>query len=132
MTFPHLRYDLVPHYLRGFFDGDGCVSATNKGVVNFTGMRPFLERVQHELNTRAMTAIGVRGCLARANKRADRHPDTAQLIYGGRRSLTAIYNLLYTGATRFLLRKHEKFLSLLPIRQLSVPAENAVKSVTAP
>lgn len=33
---PHLRSDLVRHYIRGYFDGDGCLCFTNKSFhINF-------------------------------------------------------------------------------------------------
>lgn len=33
---PHLRKDLIRHYIRGYFDGDGCFTFTNKSFhINF-------------------------------------------------------------------------------------------------
>ena len=66
----------------------------------------FLRRVQQELNDRTLTAIGIRGHLA-IGKHGN--PDLAQIFYGGRRTLVALYALLYQGGTRYLQRKHEIF-----------------------
>jgi predicted transcriptional regulator len=34
---PYLRADLIKHYIRGYFDGDGCLCFTNKSFcINFT------------------------------------------------------------------------------------------------
>lgn len=34
---PYLREDLIKHYIRGYFDGDGCLCFTNKSFnINFT------------------------------------------------------------------------------------------------
>ena len=46
---PHIREDLIPHFVRGYFDGDGCVSfneETKKYSVSFLGTEEFLNYIK--------------------------------------------------------------------------------------
>lgn len=58
ITFPyeHLSKDLIRHFIRGYFDGDGCISINKKNDVqlNITGNSIFISQIQdilvNELN----------------------------------------------------------------------------------
>lgn len=97
---------LVHHFIRGYFDGDGCVSINGKvhtnRVVNFVGTKHMLSEIQRRL--RGATFVG---CLRQKGK--NYAPEVWQLIYGGRNSCVAIADYLYRDATRWLPRKREKF-----------------------
>lgn len=51
-TFPTLPEDLIRHFVRGYFDGDGTVSIDKKGFLHagFSSTPVFLELLMRELN----------------------------------------------------------------------------------
>lgn len=88
LEFPVLHDDLLKHFIRGYFDGDGCICLSKK----------FLRAVQLTLIAQCdlnPTKIG---------KRNKIH----QLTYGGRLNVLKISTFLYEGATAWLDRKRTK------------------------
>jgi hypothetical protein len=115
-TFTHdwpdfLPPDLLRHYLRGYFDGDGWFSAQASNYVRksdggrgtnvhwgIVGSDAFCRAAQSFLVTTvsvAKTKIGKEG------------PGISRLVYGGNRQVARIYNLMYDDATIWLPRKRE-------------------------
>ena len=49
---PNLREDLVSHYIRGYFDGDGCISINNEKYNRITmiGTFDFLTELANKIN----------------------------------------------------------------------------------
>jgi len=51
LTFPKLDDDLISHFVRGYFDGDGSVSKPEKSIsVSIVGTKEFLEPIHDLLN----------------------------------------------------------------------------------
>lgn len=107
---------LIKHFLRGYFDGDGCVSITkrvdrvirgNSWRVQFTitGREEFVREYQNHL------------CEAiQLNKTALNRVKTnfaVSLHYNGINTVTRILNYLYEGSTIYMRRKYDKFLNLV-------------------
>lgn len=107
---------LIRHFLRGYFDGDGCVSITkrvdriirgNSWRVQFTitGREEFVKDYQNHL------------CEAiQLNKTALNKMKTnfaVSLHYNGINTVTRILNYLYEGSTIYMKRKYDKFLNLV-------------------
>lgn len=91
--------ELVHHFIRGYFDGDGSVSVNlEKGTysVSVLGTKKFLNQLRSYTNL-SMTKYDQKG-------------EAFALRYGGRQNLLKIYDYLYKDATIFLDRKREKFL----------------------
>ena len=92
---------LMRHFIRGYFDGDGCISGTTAGQFEITTEKVAVERMQ---------SILMEAChLGRTKLRFCRNAYT--LRYGGCRQLKRIYDYLYHDAHVFLDRKYDKFRS---------------------
>lgn len=58
MEIPNMRYELFPHFVRGFFDGDGCISS-DLSMCSFTGndsdfMLEIINRFDIKLSDKAI------------------------------------------------------------------------------
>lgn len=101
---------LIPHYLRGYFDGDGCFSkgspkGNKKGshCFDLCGSKPFLVECQRYL---------IEQCnLGKTKIREVR--TIHRLAYAGDLQVARIANLMYENATIYLPRKREKIAHLL-------------------
>lgn len=96
---------LVRHFIRGYFDGDGCVSYSSDKAkrkaykVGFVGTSDMCNNIMDILNTEAgMTKIKTSPC-----------GKALQFMWGGRINCKKVYNYLYSDATIYLDRKYEKF-----------------------
>lgn len=121
-------YELTPHFIRGYFDGDGCVwegkrykslikdSTQKSGTrirvihnVKFTvvGSIYFIDTLQNiivkQLGFRKTKLIGKKGV----------SPLYCQMEYSGRLQMKKFYDYIYKDSTVFLERKKDKFLSIL-------------------
>lgn len=100
-----LADDLVRHYFRGYFDGDGSFGVTtrNQAVATTVGTKPFLRNCRSYL----MSALGF-------SENRLRETGAAYLLtYGGNRQIKRLAHLLYDGAEVYLSRKREKIAHLL-------------------
>lgn len=99
--------DLVRHFIRGYFDGDGsvfismekhwrCGTITPVIHYRFAGTKEFLEAVRDEIN------LGGRITLTKKDH-------LYELAYKRRKKLFDFYKYLYKGATIWLPRKRDIF-----------------------
>lgn len=99
-----LPEDLLRHYLRGYFDGDGNFYIKGRQHrFNLLGQEPFLRDCQRYL----MASVSLR------KTKLERRIGCYALNYGGRLQLTRIVRFLYDDATTWLDRKREKVTHLL-------------------
>lgn len=115
--------ELMWDFIRGYFDGDGCVSAsdTTKKHITKTGE----EKVYHHWNIGFTIISKDRMILDEINEffikeGIDTHvyPDTRENFLVGTHSLEEvkkIYNKLYTTSNLYLQRKKEKFNKIMKI-----------------
>lgn len=109
-----LSKNLEHHFLRGFFDGDGCLSITHRSdraehsktyQFNIVGRKDVLSKIQEilcsELNI-ARTTLSERG-----------YSSVGVIHWSGRKVVTKIMNFLYQDATIFMKRKYNKYLELI-------------------
>lgn len=105
LKFPKLSKQLVSHFVRGYFDGDGCITNNNSGPsVEFIGTKDMLKTIQtifkrHD-KFRSVSKNGKVVCFWIASK-------------GGVKN---VYDYLYQEATVYLLRKKKRFEELLLIK----------------
>lgn len=110
ITFPDkiINPEFIRHFIRGYFDGDGCISVVdeNKPRVDFTsngdfiiGLKQFIEKT---LNI---------DC----NKIGQRHPDTAtrNMQLSGFYKTPIILDYIYKDANIFMNRKRNKYYEML-------------------
>ncbi len=102
-----LTQDLLGHYLRGYFDGDGSFRARRKSskapvlAWEVVGNEEFCLGVQRYL----IGTIGVRKTKLYVPKNS---PNIRKLRYGGRRQVSRSFFLMYGGATIWLFRQRNK------------------------
>ena len=109
-TEDQLPFYLIRHFIRGYFDGDGCLSywchTRKKGntrmrnyQVGFIGTFEFL--------------TGISNYFGKSLAFTSKDNKTYGLNIGGRVQVLTIMNHLYYDSTVFLDRKHDKYLELL-------------------
>jgi hypothetical protein len=117
LKFPILSKELIPHFLRGYFDGDGCIwQGQRKWMImpkrskiihnvktTFTGNINFIEQLRNVL----VENYGF------SNVKINNHyknKNSATLEYSGRNNAKKFYDLFYSECDDlFLIRKKEKF-----------------------
>jgi intein/homing endonuclease len=110
LKFPDIRDDLVPHFIRGYFDGDGSITSREKSYnFHIVGTKDFLEKC--------------RGYIGLSNTKLDHKGESYDLRYGGRKNAETIYEYLYEAATIFLERKHTEFIKCKLPSQLKATEE---------
>ncbi len=102
---PNIPQKLIRHFIRGYFDGDGCVCTDKSGKnlrLNILGTLSFLSEIHYVLRQNDIT-FG--------------RPHTNGNIYviegNGNQRAKKLYNYLYKRATRYLNRKKDKFDAVL-------------------
>ncbi len=107
LKFPKIKEQFLRHFIRGYFDGDGCISK-NTMQVSFSIVSAnfdFITEVQKNL---------IQNC--KLNKiKIGKYGSIYDLRYVGNLQGLRIYNYLYKDATRYLLRKKDKFEKILKI-----------------
>lgn len=116
LTFPKkIPKNLLHHFMRGYFDGDGCISISGKTYIFIiSGTKLFLEKytdiLYDKTNITKTRSWGMDGKAHHWRK-------------GGKQNIIKLYNFLYKDSTIFLKRKKDKFLFLI---DLPSTVENAV------
>lgn len=116
VKYPNIPIEIESHFMRGLFDGDGCISihkdkregkGGDRGQVNIcSGSKDFIEIYVDRL----ATYIGIK----KNNIRCPR--GTYYVIdWGGLSDVERIYNFFYENATVFLKRKKETFDKVMDI-----------------
>ena len=115
LKFPtYIKKPLMNHFIRGYFDGDGCICIRHRNDRGSNSLSYQLtitgkEDVMLEMQKHIIEATGV-------SKTKLGHPKNnfAKVVhYGGRKVVTKILDYLYKDATIFLERKHNKYLELV-------------------
>lgn len=90
--------NLQQHFIRGYFDGDGCVFSDGySNVINFVGTKHLLEGIQRVLNEEIGTSF------TKIQKKGNAY----QMSYGGYNNFTIIHRYLYNNSSVFLDRKYK-------------------------
>lgn len=107
LTFPSERQvprDLIRHFMRGYFDGDGCISGDKSPTFSVLGTPAFLDEYEkillHNCKNQSKT---------KRTHRKDWNNQTENIAYGGVNRVLEIYDFLYKDATIYLERKKERF-----------------------
>lgn len=107
LTFP--QYDIIPkelmsHFIRGYFDGDGCISVQQlvhsiRKHVSLLGTKEFLEGLVKE--------AGLTGTIVKKEKRTESNTYQIALTKGEGNKLL---DYMYKNASIYLQRKYDKYL----------------------
>ncbi len=107
LTFPTSKIvpnHLIHHFIRGYFDGDGCIHISGdkqRHSVSFVGTKDFLFKIQKVLNKN----IGL--TMTKLNQKSGQ--EAFQIQWGGKNNVKKFYKYLYKDATIWLDRKYNKF-----------------------
>ena len=98
---PHIREYLIPHFVRGYFDGDGCVSfneETKNSVVSVLGTPEVLEFIKYNTDISDIKIT-----------KDSRNSQAYCLTAGSILNILIFYNYIYKNATVYLDRKKQIF-----------------------
>ena len=113
LEFPTIKQELVHHFLRGYFDGDGSVSYNHEAKksfdFHFIGTESFV--------TEARRHIGL------SDTKLYKKGEAYDLRYGGVGNAKKLYDYLYQDANVYLARKHDVFLRAV----LSMPSSGETR-----
>ena len=115
---PNIDKSLMRHFIRGYFDGDGCFCSSNNssyynkingdvkkysyksGAWSLIGTEPFLKLLENYLDFH---------CTYSNSKTKE----MKYLSISGKNNLNKLYEFLYEDSNLYLTRKHNKFLDYL-------------------
>jgi len=102
LRLPNIDKTLMPHFLRGVFDGDGCFyhSEKHKSTISLIGSKAFLEDIRDFL----FNELGVVGSFSKS-KGSDR---IYTVYYSKKIYLNKIINYIYNKPNIYLKRKLDK------------------------
>ena len=106
LIFPEITSTLYSHFIRGYFDGDGCFHKSGKygGVVSFAGNLNFLNSLSKILSETLDIQL----------RPIEKRKSIGYLKYHSRADLQKIYNYLYKDKGVFYLdRKFSKYTDML-------------------
>lgn len=110
LEFPEINEIYLRDFIRGYFDGDGCVYISKNNALNISiiGTIKMLDEIMK---------IFTLNCQVNETKYDDRHPNKKNNIralrFGGNILVNRIYHYLYDDASVYLIRKRKIFLSIL-------------------
>lgn len=106
---PNLEKKLAPHFIRGYLDGDGCITRhMNKygsfdWTVKFVGTESLLEFIKEYIHDNNVATIN------KYHKRHEYH-EVKSLELGGNIQVEKFLDLIYKDATMYLDRKYDKYI----------------------
>lgn len=105
ILFPNwLNQELIRHFIRGYFDGDGCIHIhQNQLNISIVSTQEFNEHLQKTLKD-----INVNSQMYFPERYSD---NTCRLDFGGSRQVKRFCDWIYKDATIYLDRKYELFRS---------------------
>lgn len=112
LTFPtanQVPNHLIRHFIRGYFDGDGCITFKTgrrfkNPFIQIEGTKEFLESLRECLNSKG---IFVKTKLYKRHKR--RKANAYNFRIGVAKSVKAMYHLMYDESTFWMKRKRDRF-----------------------
>lgn len=99
LHFPNLNNNLIPHFIRGFMDGDGCISIKRKNnyiyySLSFTGTIDMMKKLKEILDV---------------NNKITFYRNAYALNIGKKKDVMRILDWIYKDANLFLQRKYNKY-----------------------
>lgn len=105
ICFPYwLDKSLYRHFIRGYFDGDGCISNSirdNSSSVSFIGNKRFMEQI-NEILKEELNIVIFKPYFAK-------NPNICTIKFGHNKTVSKIKDYLYKDSSFFLKRKYNKF-----------------------
>lgn len=96
---PIIPEDMYPHFVRGFFDGDGCISVSKQTQASFCCTNEeFLNGIKDKIGT---------GTIYKASK--NRNVPLYYLCFRSKKDLKTLYLYMYSSGGYKMSRKFKKF-----------------------
>jgi len=109
ITAPNLQKNLIKHFIRGYFDGDGSIYKNGK-ISNYNicicGTDELLKFIHNYFFINNLIKKNLK-----LEKRKPQHI-VSSIRYGGNNQVLNIMNHLYKDATRYLIRKYNIYQNL--------------------
>lgn len=104
LEFPCIDENLIHHFIRGYFDGDGSIGTYNNNkVFTIAGNKSFIEKLQFIL---------IKNCCLNKTKIKDtKNKNIGVFSYCGNIQNNRIKEFLYKDATIYMERKYDKFIN---------------------
>lgn len=102
---PNLEEDLMPHFIRGYFDGDGCILMSTRNTINITsGCLDMLEQLKTYLENKLDVTMKI--------YQDSRSTSTYRLCCNRQQESLNILKYLYNNSTdkNRLARKYKRYL----------------------
>lgn len=101
IQFPNIEEQYKSHYIRGFFDGDGCISVGKycKRVTFYSGSLDFLKSIESAMSN----SLDIKPRIPRIDRKI------FSLCYASNTEVADIFQWLYKDASFYLERKYNKF-----------------------
>jgi len=99
--------DLVSHFIRGLFDGDGCVACSNKARSCFQVSITNTDSLCHWILAKTQEKLSVGGGVYKRQS-----CNVSDWVIGGRKQIQKFVDWIYLDAQRYLQRKFDRFAEL--------------------
>jgi intein-encoded DNA endonuclease-like protein len=96
LEFPNIPEYLKKHFVRGFFDGDGWISVSNKDIkFGFCGTYEMMKSINEFFD--------------KENIKICKQKTIYTIVYGGTRQVPQLLHIIYDDATIYLDRKYNLY-----------------------
>ncbi len=113
ISFPKIDKNLIPAFILGYFDGDGYFTIDKRkrstGYLGICSNKKFCQEVQ-----KVLLQYDIKSNIY---IHSTRNQESAELRIGKTEELYKLFDLLYTNAKMFFIRKYDKFLHLLKLKK---------------
>jgi intein/homing endonuclease len=122
IDFPNYLDDrLIKHFIRGYFDGDGCITCSSPKkypnkfnyYISFVSTDNFIKKLQKYFKTKMNISIK-----KTQTRYTERNNNIRTITISGNLQVEKVLNHLYDNSTIFLQRKYDKYLELKNINLL--------------
>lgn len=103
LSFPKIRKNLLNHFIRGYFDGDGCITYGRKlntfANVSITSTLNFLKEIDNNIDVK----------FSYTKRHKDKVDDIFTMTSGGIVNIMKFYSFIYKNSSIYMDRKKKKF-----------------------
>lgn len=112
MKFPEIPSEYLRHFIRGLFDGDGCVYLDNKcvRVKLLSGSQEFIEELNHQMSENGFPKRKI--YVSYSFKNEIRIPNAHVICYSAKNTVKQFYYFIYSNVLNnmYYERKHAFFI----------------------
>ena len=123
IKYPKIDKKLNRHFIRGYFDGDGCITygkiLNKNATVSLVSTKEFLEKINDKIKINFSF-----------NKRhKDRNDNILTISTGGINNILVFFDYIYTDSHIYMDRKFQKFKTWIDFYLENVKIRNKTKKL---